>query len=294
MWSAPMGKLALLTRMVETLVVMRRRNGTRVLAAVLFTDIVNSTEVASRLGDARWKELIARHHSLVRRELKRFGGREFDTAGDGFFAGFKEPAAAVRCACAAAGAVRQLGIEIRAGVHFGECGRTDPVASVVFGSLRSTLYVGVDIQKEPFDDPRVRQAMNYGIDRGHVADLLGGPTSESPTCQILPPNFQGYEPFCPYTLEPDSGVWTAPDLDRAQALIKAAGAVGKEVTVYATDDPDGALATPAKRIRTMKYVAGMLNDIGLHAELKTIPRCRGVCPTDQRGRAIGVPVRMAV
>lgn len=142
---------------------------------------------------------------------------------------------------------------------------------VVFGSPRSTLFIGVDTNKEPFDDPRVRQAMNYGIDRGHVADLLGGPTSESPTCQILPPTFQGYEPFCPYTLEPDSGVWTAPDLDRAQALIKAAGAVRTKVTVWETDDPDAPLATPAKRLRTMTYVVGMLNDIGLHARLKTIP-----------------------
>jgi YVTN family beta-propeller protein len=100
---------------------MRQRSGSRVLAAVLFTDIVDSSAVASRVGDARWKELIARHHAIVRRELKRFGGRELDTAGDGFYASFGEPAAAIRCACAAAESVRELGIEIRAGVHFGEC-----------------------------------------------------------------------------------------------------------------------------------------------------------------------------
>ena len=100
---------------------MRRRSGTRILAAVLFTDIVDSTAVASRLGDARWKELIARHHAIVRRELKRFGGKELDTAGDGFYASFTEPASAIRCACAAAESVRELGIEIRTGVHFGEC-----------------------------------------------------------------------------------------------------------------------------------------------------------------------------
>ena len=100
---------------------MRRRAGTRALAAVLFTDIVDSSAVASRVGDARWKELIARHHAIVRRELKRYGGKELDTAGDGFFASFTEPAGAIRCACAASEAVRELGIEIRAGVHFGEC-----------------------------------------------------------------------------------------------------------------------------------------------------------------------------
>ncbi len=100
---------------------MRRRTGTRVLAAVLFTDIVNSSAVAGQVGDERWKELIARHHAIVRRELKRYGGRELDTAGDGFYASFSEPAAAIRCACAASESIRQLGIEIRAGVHFGEC-----------------------------------------------------------------------------------------------------------------------------------------------------------------------------
>ena len=100
---------------------MRRRSGSRMLAAVLFTDIVDSTALASRLGDARWKELIARHHAIVRRELKRFGGKELDTAGDGFYASFTEPASAIRCACAASESVRELGIEIRTGVHFGEC-----------------------------------------------------------------------------------------------------------------------------------------------------------------------------
>jgi len=95
------------------------RRGTTNLAAVLFTDIVNSSAIATRLGNARWKELIARHHHAVRRQLKRFGGRELDTAGDGFFASFADPASAIRCACAAADDVRQLGIEIRAGVHFG-------------------------------------------------------------------------------------------------------------------------------------------------------------------------------
>ncbi len=84
----------------------------------------------------------------------------------------------------------------------------------------------------PFDDVRVRQALNYAIDRDHVVELHGGPSSHRPTCQMLPPNFQGYEPFCPYTLEPDSGVWSAPDLDRAHALIEDAGVMGEKVTVW--------------------------------------------------------------
>jgi class 3 adenylate cyclase/pimeloyl-ACP methyl ester carboxylesterase len=92
----------------------------RVLATVLFTDIVGSTERAAELGDASWRELVERHHELVRNLLTRYRGREMDTAGDGFFATFDGPARAVRCARAAAAAVRDLGIEIRAGVHTGE------------------------------------------------------------------------------------------------------------------------------------------------------------------------------
>jgi class 3 adenylate cyclase len=92
----------------------------RRLLTVLFTDIVGSTDLAVEMGDARWRELIARHHGLVRGELKRFGGREIDTAGDGFFATFDRPAQAIRCAAAVVQAVRQLGIEVRAGLHLGE------------------------------------------------------------------------------------------------------------------------------------------------------------------------------
>jgi pimeloyl-ACP methyl ester carboxylesterase len=93
----------------------------RVLATVLFTDIVGSTEHAARLGDRRWRDLLQAHHGLVRRELARFRGREVDTAGDGFLASFDGPARAVRCACAIGDAVRPLGIEVRAGLHTGEC-----------------------------------------------------------------------------------------------------------------------------------------------------------------------------
>ena len=90
------------------------------LVTVMFTDIVNSTDIAGEMGDRRWRELIARHHRIVRSELRKFGGREIDTAGDGFFAAFDRPAEAVRCACSIVQAVRTLGIEVRAGVHVGE------------------------------------------------------------------------------------------------------------------------------------------------------------------------------
>ena len=92
----------------------------RVLATVMFTDIVGSTETAARLGDRAWGGMVERHHSTVRSLLARYRGVEVDTAGDGFFATFDGPARAVRCAKAITEAVRPLGIEVRAGVHTGE------------------------------------------------------------------------------------------------------------------------------------------------------------------------------
>jgi class 3 adenylate cyclase len=93
----------------------------RVLSTVLFTDIVGSTAKAAELGDRRWRELLSDHHGLIRRELARSRGRELDTAGDGFFASFDGPARAIRCASRISEEVKQLGIDIRAGLHTGEC-----------------------------------------------------------------------------------------------------------------------------------------------------------------------------
>ncbi|HEY7281173.1 MAG TPA: adenylate/guanylate cyclase domain-containing protein [Actinomycetota bacterium] len=92
----------------------------RILATVLFTDIVGSTQLAARLGDEAWLELLRTHHEAVRSQLDRFRGREVSTTGDGFVATFDGPARAVRCASEIAAAVRPLGIEIRAGLHTGE------------------------------------------------------------------------------------------------------------------------------------------------------------------------------
>ena len=93
----------------------------RILATVLFTDIVGATEKAASVGDRSWHDLLDAHHALVRRELNAFRGREIDTAGDGFLAAFDGPARAIRCACAISDNVRSLGIEVRAGLHTGEC-----------------------------------------------------------------------------------------------------------------------------------------------------------------------------
>jgi class 3 adenylate cyclase len=93
----------------------------RVLATVLFTDIVGATARAAELGDRAWRELLQRHHETVRTELGRFRGKEVDTAGDGFFATFDGPARAIRCAFAIRDGLHELGLEVRAGLHAGEC-----------------------------------------------------------------------------------------------------------------------------------------------------------------------------
>jgi class 3 adenylate cyclase len=97
----------------------------RVLATVLFTDIVGSTEKMADLGDRRWRDLLQQHHATVRRELQRYRGVEMDTAGDGFFARFDGPARGIRCAQSIVDAVRPLGLDLRAGLHTGECELAD-------------------------------------------------------------------------------------------------------------------------------------------------------------------------
>ena len=114
----------------------------RVLATVLFTDIVGSTEKAVELGDRGWRELLERHHALIRRELVRFRGAELDVAGDGFFARFDGPARAVRCARAITLGVRELGLEVRAGLHTGECEVMDGKVGGI------AVHIGARVAKE--------------------------------------------------------------------------------------------------------------------------------------------------
>jgi class 3 adenylate cyclase/pimeloyl-ACP methyl ester carboxylesterase len=111
----------------------------RVLATVLFTDIVGSTARAAELGDRRWRELVERHHSAVRALLARYRGAELDTAGDGFFASFEGPGRAIRCAISIVDAVRPLGIEVRAGLHTGEMARVEQKVGGVAVSIGARI-----------------------------------------------------------------------------------------------------------------------------------------------------------
>jgi class 3 adenylate cyclase len=114
----------------------------RVLATVLFTDIVGSTAKAAELGDAAWRRMLEQHHALIRRQLVRFRGTELDTAGDGFFAVFDGPARAIRCACAITAAVRELGLEVRAGLHTGECELMEDKAGGI------AVHIGARVAKQ--------------------------------------------------------------------------------------------------------------------------------------------------
>jgi peptide/nickel transport system substrate-binding protein len=151
---------------------------------------------------------------------------------------------------------------------------------IVTEPLAATVYVGFDFHAPPFDDARVRQAINLAIDRERLVELFGGPTAFTPTCQILPPNFQGYEAFCPSTLEPEAGVWSAPDVERAQALIAEAGASDARVTAWASDG----VGIPAA-VDAMRYVVEVMKTIGLDARLKIEPDPEAYATVIYGGRA---------
>jgi class 3 adenylate cyclase len=118
--------------------------GERVLTTVLFTDMVGATERVVALGDRHWREVLVQHRVLVRRELAHYGGHEVETIGDGFFATFDSPASAVRCACAIREAVKDLGIEVRIGVHTGEVEHEEesPIGITVHIGSRVTNLAG--------------------------------------------------------------------------------------------------------------------------------------------------------
>jgi class 3 adenylate cyclase/pimeloyl-ACP methyl ester carboxylesterase len=148
-----------------------------VLATFLFTDIVRSTETAAELGNRAWRELLKRHHTLVRRELVRFRGEEVDTAGDGFFATFDGPARAIRCAQAIVGGVRELGLEVRAGIHTGECevhdGKVAGLAISIAARVAATAAPGEVLVSQTVKD--LTAGTGIALNDGGEHELKGVP-----------------------------------------------------------------------------------------------------------------------
>jgi pimeloyl-ACP methyl ester carboxylesterase len=148
-----------------------------VLATVLFTDLVGSTERAAELGDRRWRELLGLHHERVRRELERFRGSELDTAGDGFLASFDGPVRAIRCARAVVGSVRELGLDVRAGVHTGQCelldGKLSGIAVNIGARVAAKAWAGEVLVSGTVRDLVAGSGIEFE-DRG-TAELKGVP-----------------------------------------------------------------------------------------------------------------------
>jgi class 3 adenylate cyclase/pimeloyl-ACP methyl ester carboxylesterase len=140
-----------------------------VLTTLLFTDIVGSSEQAAQAGDRAWRDMLARHHAAVRRELTRFRGEERDTAGDGFFATFDGPARAIRCAESVIAAVRPLGFELRVGIHTGECelhdGKVAGIALAVGARICARAAPGEILVSRTVRDLVVGSGLAFG-DRG--------------------------------------------------------------------------------------------------------------------------------
>ena len=139
----------------------------RVLATVLFTDLVGSTARAAELGDRAWRKLLEQHHARIRQQLVHFRGHEHDTAGDGFFASFDGPARAIRCACAIRDSLGELDLDVRAGLHTGECELLDNKVA----GIAVAIGARVAAQASPGEV----------LVSGTVKDLVAGRGSSSPT-----------------------------------------------------------------------------------------------------------------
>jgi peptide/nickel transport system substrate-binding protein len=127
-----------------------------------------------------------------------------------------------------------------------------------------TVAVWLNTKLPPFDDLRVRRALNYAVDRNHLIELAGGPDVAQVGCQLLPPNSDGYRSYCPYTLDPDSdGTYGGPDLTTARRLVSASGTRGQPVTIWFYNVPIGR--------RNGAYLVSVLRGLGYKAQLRTVP-----------------------
>ena len=144
--------------------------------------------------------------------------------------------------------------------RLGEIGTTYK-DQVFITPLTAWWYAPMNTNLAPFDNVLARQAVNYAIDRHALVNLFGGPVLASPVCQVLPPGFPGHVPYCPYTADPGAA-WSAPDLEKAKALVQESGTAGQKVTIIAED------TTVSKAIGT--YMQSVLTEIGYEAEVKPI------------------------
>ena len=147
--------------------------------------------------------------------------------------------------------------------RLGELSSQKYASRVHVNPLTATYYFALNVNVPPFNNLKARQGLNFATDRAALVKIAGGPKLAVPTCQVLPPNFPGYEPYCPYTKNPGtggSGKWTAPDMAKAQQLIDASGTKGMPVKVNTdTTDTDKALGL---------YFVGLLNKLGYKATLQ--------------------------
>ncbi|MBX6320929.1 MAG: ABC transporter substrate-binding protein [Rhodospirillaceae bacterium] len=134
---------------------------------------------------------------------------------------------------------------------------------VHINTLTAWWYAPMNTRLPPFDNVKVRQALNYAVDRDALVGLFGGPVLASPVCQVLPPGFPGHKPFCLYTKNPGE-TWSAPDMEKAKQLVEESGTAGQEVTIISED------YDVSKSIG--EYLQSVLNDLGYKASLKPLPR----------------------
>ena len=138
---------------------------------------------------------------------------------------------------------------------------TQNADQVHVNALTAFWYAPLNVNLAPFDDVRVRQALNYAVDRDALVGIFGGPVLAQPVCQILPPGFPGHEDFCTYTRDPGT-TWSAPDMDKARALVDESGTKGQKVTVITED------TVVSRDVGT--YLASVLSDLGYDASVKAI------------------------